>query len=76
MSKVLFQIKLPCCHGHARGIEDELVKLGGVKTAKVLPNIQRLRVEFDGSRTSAADLAGVLESLGCAFELIKQCEEV
>ncbi|MFA5634573.1 MAG: heavy-metal-associated domain-containing protein [Anaerovoracaceae bacterium] len=69
MGKVLFQIRPLRCPGCGKEIEDKLLGLCGVLSAKVLPKIGRVRTEFDETKTDAEHLEKTIDGWGYAVKL-------
>lgn len=64
MNKAVFNMEPFSCPSCIKKIESTLNKVDGVDEVKVLFNSGRVRVEFDGAKTSADVLENTLVRLG------------
>ncbi|MBF6618175.1 heavy-metal-associated domain-containing protein [Pollutimonas thiosulfatoxidans] len=64
MNKAVFNMEPFTCPSCIKKIESTLEKMDGVNDAKVLFNSGRVRVDFDGSKTSADALEDTIARLG------------
>lgn len=66
MKRTVFAMEPFSCPSCIKKIESTLLKTDGVKTAKVLFNAGKVRVEFDSSATSPDALGNLINKLGYA----------
>lgn len=64
MKKAVLTMEPFSCPSCVKKIENTLLKVAGVKEAKVLFNAGRIRIEFDSSLTNVDTLADVVVRLG------------
>lgn len=64
MKTVRFQLEVLTCPSCINKIEGVLKKEDGVENAKVLFNSSKVKVEYNGDKTSSDKLASLIEKLG------------
>lgn len=76
MKKAVFTMEPFTCPSCIKKIEGTLLKVDGVKQAKVLFNAGKVRIEFDSSVTNVDVLADVATRLGYPVLSIKTSKDV
>lgn len=76
MKKAVLTMEPFTCPSCIKKIESTLLKVDGVKQAKVLFNAGKVRIEFDGSITNADALTDVVTRLGYTVLSTKTSKDV
>lgn len=69
MSNVTMQLETLSCPTCIKKIEGALSKTGGVKSAKLLFNASKAKVEYDSDKVTSEGLKSIIEKLG--YEVLK-----
>lgn len=64
MAKAILQLEPLTCPSCIKKIETALIKVTGVKTAKVLFHASKAKVEFDDAKTNIEQLEKTITKLG------------
>lgn len=69
MSNVTMQLETLSCPTCIKKIEGALTKTEGVKSAKLLFNASKAKVEYDSDKVTSEGLKSIIEKLG--YEVLK-----
>ncbi|BAP84879.1 copper chaperone [Paucilactobacillus hokkaidonensis JCM 18461] len=72
--KAILQLEALTCPSCMQKIEHAVAHQDGVEKVKVLFNASKVKAEFDDTKTSAQELAGVVEKLGYTVDKVKEKE--
>ena len=72
MSQAVIQLGPVTCPSCIKKIEAAVSKIEGVETVKVLFNSSKVKAEFDGNKTSGADISETIQKLGYEVQSVKE----